>query len=204
MNPLIPAITFFAMVGPPLQSQEKAVTSSGKKIIIFQNGTWKNEQDVIKTPATQMLSRPETSTAKASILKGRASIYYNPTKWKPKGNEEGGRTTFLHVDGDAQAMIIAERIQMPIEALEKMALSNAKAAAPDASIVLREVRHVNNLEILMLQVKGKIDGTPFIYYNYYYSGEKGVIQAITFTAQNLFTEYKSDFEDFLNGLSLEP
>lgn len=198
---MIAAVFSFTFL--PIFSQERAVTESGKTVLIFPDGTWKNEKSKPSPSGSNEFSKPASSTARANILRNRASIYYNPKKWKPKSEEEGGRTTFIHTDGDAQAIIITERIQMPMDGLEKMALENAKAAAPDAVVTHRETRRVNGLDIVLLQIKGTIQGTKFHYYSYYYSSEKGIIQAITFTAQNLFNEYQPDFEEFLNGLTVD-
>ena len=204
MNPTRSLLVLLTVATAPLVSQEKAVTSVGRKVLLYPDGTWKEDSAGSRVETSAGNTRPAASTVKASILKGRASIYFNPNKWKAKGPEEGGRSTFIHVDGDAQAMLITERIQMPLASLEKVALDNAKAAAADATLVFKEMRRVNGLELLVLQIKGTVSGTPFHYYGYYYAGEKGVIQAITFTAQNLFPEYRTDFEEFLNGLTLEP
>ena len=186
-----------------LLSQERAVTDSGKTVLIYPDGTWKDAKTNTAGTGKNGITRPKVSIGKAAILKGRATIFYNPKKWKPKGDEEGGRTSFVHADGDAQAIVLTERIQMPIENLEKVAIDNAKLAAPDTVITHRETKRVNGLDIVAIQMKGTIQGTRFCYYNYYYSCEKGVIQILTFTSQNLFNEYKPDFEDFLNGLTLE-
>lgn len=204
MSRFLIAVLVASLAGLPGSAQEKVVTSSGKTLIIYPNGTWKEEKSHIPLEKNNDILRPKTSTAKASILKGRATIYYNPIKWKLKGGEEGGRSNFVHADGDAQAMIITERIQMPIETLEKVALENARAAAPDAVVSHREKKRVNGLDVVELHIKGSVQNTPFYYMNYYYSCEKGIIQAITYTSQNLFNEYKADFVDFLNGLTMEP
>ena len=204
MNAISRTAILLALAWVPLLSQEKAVTDSGKTIWIYPNGTWKESKAPASVSIANDMVRPKLSTAKASILKGRASIYYNPAKWKPKGVEEGGRSNFTHIDGDAQAIIITERIQMPLENLEKVALENAKSAAPDAVIALKETRRVNGTNVTVLQIRGTIEGTSFVYYGYYYSFDKGVIQVITFTSKNLFNEYKTDFDDFLNGLTIEP
>ncbi|MFN8012810.1 MAG: hypothetical protein U0P81_15680 [Holophagaceae bacterium] len=188
----------------PLPGQEKATTASGRVVLLFPDGTWKEDKPAAVPGGREGATRPRSATEKFPVLKGKASIYYDPQKWKPKGPEEGGRSGFNHVDGDAQSMVITERIQMPLASLEKVALDNAKAAAPDATVAFREMRRVNGQDLLALQIKGTINGIAFIYYGYYYSGERGIIQAIAFTSQNLFQEYKADFEAFLNGLVIEP
>ena len=99
-------------------------------------------------------------------------------------------------------MLIAERLSIPTETLKKIALANAKEAAPDVRVISEEKRTLNGKEILCLKMIGTMQNIPFIYYGYYYSGSEGSLQVVTYTVQNLFDEFKSDFEDFLNGTQI--
>jgi hypothetical protein len=188
----------------PLGAQEAATTASGKKVLLYSDGTWKADGKLVAPGAVSQAGIPKAATAKASICKGKASLFYNPKKWKPKGEETGGRSAFEHADGDANAIIITERIEIPTESLETVALTNAKNAAPDAQITFKESRVVNGAKVEVIALKGTIAGIKFQYFGYYVSGAFGTIQAITYTSQNLFEEYKADFVDFLNGLVLAP
>ncbi len=206
MKPLQITLSALLLLSMPLAAQERAVTESGKKILVFPDGTWKQEAGEPGKEARPgaELSRPATATAKASIHRGKSAIFYDPAKWKTKGPEESGRSEFEHVDGDGYAIVITERLAMSMDALRNVALSNAKEAAPDAEIVSEEKRRVNGSDVLVLTIKGTIQEIPFFYYGYYYSGQEGIIQAITYTGQNLFDEYKPEFERFLNGLVVNP
>jgi hypothetical protein len=206
MKPLPITLSALLLLAVSLAAQERAVTDSGKKILVFPDGTWKQEatDSGKEAKAGTAFSRPATATAKAAIHRGKSAIFYDPKKWKPKGPEASGRSEFEHVDGDGYAVVITERLTMSMDALRKVALSNAKDAAPDAEIVFEEKRRVNGSEVLVLKIKGTIDEIPFFYYGYYYSGKEGIIQAITYTGQNLFDEYKPEFELFLNGLVINP
>jgi hypothetical protein len=93
---------------------------------------------------------------------------------------------------------------MPIETLRNMALTNAKNAAPDARIVSQETRRVNGHDVSVLQIDGTIQGIRFTYLGYYYSGQEGTIQLITYTAANLFEEYKPQLEQLLDGFTINP
>lgn len=188
----------------PLGAQEAATTTSGKKVLLYPNGTWKVDGGVLPAGVVPQAGVPKLSTAKASICRGKASLFYNPKKWKAKGEETGGKSAFEHVDGDANAILITERIEIPTESLETVALTNARNAAPDAQINLKESRVVNGAKVEVIGLKGTIAGIKFQYFGYYASGAFGTIQAITYTSQNLFEEYKADFVDFLNGLILAP
>jgi hypothetical protein len=50
-----------------------------------------------------------------------------------------------------------------------------------------------------LQIRGTIQSIPFVYLGYYYSGQEGSIQLLTYTASNLFDEYRHDFQELLDG-----
>lgn len=197
-------VTLIFFMSFPVLAQEKAVTESGKKILLYPDGTWKPEQihskALIKPGA---YSRPVSATAKAEINRGKYFIYYDPKKWRQKENEESGRSSFEHVKGDCGAVIIAERIQIPLESLKEIAFQNAKKAAPDAAISFEEMRTVNGKQVLVLQMTGTIKSIPFQYYGYYYTDKNGAVQVLTYTGQNLFEEYKKDIEDFLNGFTPE-
>ena len=189
----------------PLFAQEKATTDSGQKVLLFKDGTWKPEIKVA-TPnsKTAIFVKSVDSTTKVSIARGKFSLYFNPKKWKQKGPEEGGRSAYEHKDGDGNALILTERTQMPLELFKAQVLTNAKNAAPDAEIFFSETRKVNGHDILAMQIKGNMKGMAIHYYGYYYTGKEGCIQVLTYTTENLFEEFKSDFDEFLNGLVLEP
>ncbi len=98
-------------------------------------------------------------------------------------------------------MAITERIPIPLSTMKKVALDNARQAAPDAKIILEENRQVNGLHVTCLKIVGTVQGIPFTYFGYYHSGSKGTIQLLTYTANTLFAEYQDDFTDFLSGLT---
>ena len=52
---------------------------------------------------------------------------------------DGHKQTFEHKDGDAYAMMIAERMAMPIDAM-RMAIANAEKVAPDTQVTYEETR----------------------------------------------------------------
>jgi len=123
--------------------------------------------------------------------------------WKEKKSEDPSKTTLSHKDGDVYAMIIFERTEMDLEDIKNIAINNAKAVAPDIKVTLEEERIVNGGNIFCMKMEGTIQSINFIYYGYYYAGEAGTLQLLTYTFTNLFHEYESDMTDFLNGLSIK-
>jgi hypothetical protein len=203
MHPALPLLASFMLFSPGQVAQEKATTDSGKRVILFKDGTWKPDILVESMNTPGEFKRPKQSTSKVVFNKSKFVVYYNPELWKKYNQDQPTRQMYQHKDGDGYAIVIAERMQVTLESLKNVALSNAKSAAPDARIVLEESRVVNGINVLVLQIKGTIQGMAVTYMGYYYAGSEGCIQVLTYTTDNLFSEFKNDFQDILNGLSIE-
>lgn len=172
----------------------RAYTENGKEIILFENGTW-------QFPEVDSYQRPKSSK---KLVKGKSGLYgiwINDAKWKIMKNtiNESAEYSFKHENGDAYGMIIAERIQMSSVGIRDVAVAHIKEADPDAEIILEENRIINGNDVLCLLIAAKVQSIQIIYYYYFYSGDAGTIQLITYTGQNLFEEYAHDLTSFLNG-----
>ena len=188
-------------------SQIKAVTETGDEVILFEDGTWKYA-DTTKTEKEDISINPKkfTKNSSATFLlkstKAGVGVWLNSKKWlfnKGENNEDAEYE--LHLKGkDLYGMMITEKIQIPLESLMNIALDNAKKAAPDAKVIKKEYRMVNDKKMLFMQMNGTLEGVKFSYYGYYYSHENGTIQFVIYTSQNLLNEYISDAEELLNGL----
>ena len=152
---------------------------------------------------TGAFSTPRGATQDVDLLNGRAVVSYDPAKWKETKSTDAGRRNFAHSSGDGYASIISERIEIPVEKLREIALSNARQVAPDVRIVEETKRRVNGTDVVLLRMEGTTTGIKFTYLGYYYGGTIGTIQVITWTGQNIFPEYRKDFEEFLNGFRLK-
>jgi len=186
-----------------LSAQEKATTESGKKVLLWPNGTWKPVPEPSTPKPGGDYQRPKHSTDRITFPKSKFTVYYDASIWKKVGPEQPTRQTYQHKDGDGYAVVIAERMQAPLETLKNLALTNAKNVAPDARFAFEETRTVNGLKVLVLQIKGTMQGMPITYFGYYYTGTEGCIQILTYTTDNLFDEFKNDFQAFLNGFTIE-
>jgi len=186
-----------------------AVTANGDAITLYDNGTWEYND---KTAAENHAKAGKADSGLNVINTGKTSflvksnianvaVNVNTEKWTFQKSEDG--TTeylFTRKEKDAYGMLITEKIEMPIETLRKAALANAQNAAPDIRVVSEETRTVNGSKILCMQMDGTVEGIKFSYLGYYYSGEKGTIQFLTYTSQNLLKENRQDMEELLNGM----
>lgn len=108
-----------------------------------------------------------------------------------------------HVDGDVYGFTIAERIEVPLEAMKEVILSNARDGGFEkAKISEEENRIVNGKNVLYLVMEGEVKKVPFTFTFYVYSSTAGVLQAGAYTTRNLQNQYKKDIIDLLNGVEI--
>jgi hypothetical protein len=185
------------------QAATRATRSDGSVVLLYSNGTWKPETEVSSSKTSgKGYRKPDRSTSSVDLLKG-AGLAYDPSKWTLLPSDKPGRRQLNHRDGDGYALIIAERLQMPMATLKNIVVQNARTAAPDSKIVREEQRTVNGIPVTCLELTGTTQGIPFRYFGYYYAGRSGTIQVITYTGDSLFPEYRDDFEDLLNGFTAQ-
>lgn len=189
------------------QAQINGITEYGDAVILYDNGTWEYNADSLNRDDTEIQENPTPYTRSSNskfLLKSKVinvGIWMNPEKWNVEKSESGEAVemTFKRKNEDLYGMIITERMEIPLESMKEIAVTNARNAASDLSVMEQEYRMVNGLRVLMLQMTGTIQGIKFIYYGYYYSNANGTTQLLTYTSDNLFQAYKSEMEVFLNG-----
>ncbi len=188
-------------------AQQKAVTETGEEVILYDNGTWKFQNEnllstkEIETNHNQFV-KDEKSTFLLKSSNVNVGFYLNPQIWsfKKAVNNSDSEYELQLKGGDLYGMILSEKIEIPLETLKSIAVENAKSVAPDLSIVKEEYRTVNGLKLLLMQMNGTMQGVKFSYYGYYYSNNQGTVQFITYTSQNLMDSYIPEIEKLLNGI----
>jgi hypothetical protein len=162
-----------------------------------------SDQPAARTVATtRTFGMPPEATAQLTLLRGQASVSFNPSAWKQTRSAEAGKRTFRHARGGGFAMVVAESIAIPIEQLHERALANMRQTATDVQVVSEQRRHVNGTDVLSLQSNVTVRGVPFTYLGYYYSGPSGTVQVVTYAERAMFENYQREFEAFLNGLEV--
>jgi hypothetical protein len=191
------------LLAAPLSAQPaaRATTEDGRRVLLYPDGKWKYEPAPIGRTGGKVHARATSATERIDLLRGAMSLFVDPGKWKQTSSEDPTKISFRHTTGEAYGMVVAERLAIPLPRLKEIAISNAREAAPDVKVTLEEPRRVNDVDVLAMQMEGTIQGIPFTYYGYYFSGPQGSVQLLTYTGSNLFAEYKPEFEDFLNGLT---
>ncbi len=152
-------------------------------------------------PDDQVYTKPVSATKVLKSKDGGYEVWYDPEKWAPHPPENKSVEFELgHATGNAGAMAIGERGEMPIEALKSVALKNAKETTPDAAIVSDKDITVNGTRVKAIRIDGTVENIPFSYYGYYWSGKGGTVQLIAYTGRHLFSGLSQDITDLLSGL----
>lgn len=190
-----------------INAQINALTEAEDEVILYEDGTWKYLNDCINENSEILVNDKEFLKDKKSTFlvkskKLNVGIWINPKNWSfTKGTENDAfEFQFQKKDDDLYAMLISEKIQIPIENLKYIAIENAKREAPNFKVIKEEYRNVNGLQVFMMQMSGTIQGVRITGYGYYYSNDNGAIQLLIYTRENLFNDYLNDIEVFLNGL----
>ena len=185
-----------------------ATADDGRKVLLYPDGTWRLAVTAPPASAAEgTFSKPADATTFLQAKKGPFGVWLNLDKWSqdaPGNPPDPNKISLTNKRGDAYASIISERIAVPMDSLKNIALENARAVAPDIRVVEDEKRIVNGKEVRRMKMEGTVQGIAFTFLGYYYGGQEGTLQVVAYTGGNLFSEYKADFDDLLNGTKIGP
>jgi len=198
------AIVLMACLPAFLGADLKAKIGDGRAVILRDDGTWIFADTPKNALPAGNFTKDRKSKLAYSSKRKNFSLSLVPGVWKKadKPSSEVAEVEFHDPENDTYAMVIAERISIPIEALRDIAIKNVKAMDPEATVVKEEQRTVNGKPMLALLLQAKSSGAPITFYGYYYTGDEGSFQIITWTGQNLFKENQPELEAFLNGFEI--
>lgn len=201
-------ITIFLNLPLFILSQTNAVTDHGDQVILYDDGTWKYiEENIIIMDTIPTNPKVFKVHDKSKFLLKSSNIdvgfWLNAKEWKfEKTPNDDGEYELNFRKGDLYGKVITEKVEVPLESLKNIVLSNAREVAPDTNIDYNEYRIVNGLKVLMIEMSGTMTGIKFSYKGYFYSNFNGTVQIIIFTATNLIKSFDDKIENLLNGLVL--
>lgn len=132
---------------------------------------------------------------------GAASLRYDKSSWKSTGARND--LNFQHVSGEAGFRVVAERMKLSYDELERVAIANARNADPAATVVRRGWRLVNGDRLMVLEIQATVSGLPWTYLGHYYAGPAGTIQIVTWTTTNLLETHRAAFDAIASGFQLK-
>jgi hypothetical protein len=139
-----------------------------------------------------------------SVNSGKVVIDYDPHKWRLTDGDEKGFYMLRHISGIGMALVIADGVSTPVDALPDLALAEARTEAANARIVFQQRRLVEGIPIWCIKIEADIKDVQVVYYGYYYGGKAGTVRVITFVEKEyLGDDLQRDFARFLNGLRID-
>lgn len=202
--------TLLLLVAFASHAAQKAVTDTGEQVILNGDGTWiyadkaqKTDQEIEVNNAK--FEKPQASTFLLKSKRNKSSFWIDSSKWSFKKPDHDAVIEYqFQLKGkDLYAMAITEGVEIPVDSLADIALTNAQGAAPDAKVVKKEYRTVNGKKVIYMEMKGTIKGINFTYLGYYYASSAGATQFIAYTATSAVTRYSSEIIELLNGLDVQ-
>ena len=121
---------------------EMALTDTGDEVILYSDGTWaytnkgQGEKQEIPTNPQQFF-KPSGSKFLLKSTKNSTACWLNTSLWTFQKSDSNTVAEYeFELKGeDLYGMVINEGLSMPIATLAKIALDNAKEAAPNARIL---------------------------------------------------------------------
>lgn len=205
MNRILFVFMFSSIFG---FGQVNAITEDGYQIQIFDDGTWKyldttlNEKRFIKENDTLFkVSKQSRTSVKSKIVDVQIKLDTEDWIFIPSSEMEDSEFSFNNKFAELYAVMITENVQIPIENLRNIALINARDFVDNLKIIKEEYRKVNDTKVLYLSFEGEVEKMKLIYNNYYYSGEDGVVQFITYAEKDVAKAENQKIFDLLNGFT---
>ncbi len=200
------ALLFALQFCSQVMAQITAVTEEGKAVILFSDGTWRYRNDSAWIPhaGIRHYSVPANSTALLGGARAACRMLYQADQWSilPDTLYPHADFSLQNHDGEVIAMIISEKMQLPLQKMKDAAVDNFKKTGTEFKVSGEQRIIVNDTEGMLLKIDALVDGIPFSYLNAYFSTPQGTCQVITFTAYNLFDRYRNDMMDLISGFSV--
>jgi len=130
------------------------------------------------------------------------SVMYDHKKWKQDLSSEDDSYTFSYLTDDVSAVVISNRLPIPLDIVPGFVLAGFQTADPTATILSKEKRSVNGTEMWFIKMDGHVDNVPLTYWGYFYTSKDGMVGAITISRKTASSEYEKDRMEFLNGLRI--
>jgi hypothetical protein len=191
---------FFLLSGGTAYCQSvRATTEDGKQVILHPDGTWKYQKTRGKVQ-----SRPLSSRKLVKSKRGTYGIWINENKWvKGQPTVDSHDLSFTHVNADILAVTIAQRRQNSLDFMQGEIVRNAEDEFfTGEKLIHKELRVINGKKVLYIRLAGNFKSVPITLSYYVYSGKIGTLQLMVSTGRDLYSQYKKDIVDLMNGLEI--
>ena len=142
-----------------------------------------------------------------SYLDGHIRLQYDPIEWtvdNEMSDNPDAASQLRYFNNEAFAMIIPERVEVPLESLREIALQNLESESTEVTVIGRGEVVSRGKQLLTMDVTATLELYRTFMRSYYYSDSSGSFQLICWTSENLGQEYVTVFDRFAAGLRIGP
>ena len=186
-----------------LAAKETLRLSNGKEIIINDDFTWEYAE-IVEVPTDIHLTRDWSMSKYIDSENGAYRIYYDPEKWHQLKNIEMVQTDAeVMIENHLKTgygMLIYEGLEIPINSLKEIIISNLSFFDSDTSITSAVTCNINGTigELITYDIHNM--GLDLSYLSFITSKPTGTIQFTFYTLQSSFNKLRQSFIDALAGL----
>lgn len=193
----------------PINAQvQKAITDSGKEVVLFDDKTWRfvHESDsaaleTILTNAT-LYSRDPKATRAVNSSNLNVAVYHDPKKWSAVPNRLQNTEYMFVGPNHIFSTLTADKSRIPnLRIVKDIVLSNVRQAVDYFRLKESEYRTVNGKKMLYLRYIANLKGLDFEYAGYYFINDSGFAMVVAYTMQKDFDKNFAEIENFLNGFT---
>ncbi len=182
--------------------ETKAITEDGRTVILKQDGTWKESEQIKPKERGQYDATKNANKLYQPPVAG-THFYYDPADWLARASTNEGAKKSFDGKGGFFGVVIAEKLPVSVEVLKKVALANAQNASSEMEVLEEATHTVNGTKVEYMKYKAVVQGINFVYQGNFYTNADGVIQVICGTFDT--TDKKDPIKclDFINGLKVD-
>lgn len=196
----------------------KAITTEGRRIILFDDGTWKYELEpvpvtdgtVISETAEDLFEKPVGDQYQKSPYNKKVwqsnrtkfSVWFNPKKWKLKltHNEPPIEASFHYIDN--VCLVLTERLDVDMEEWIHQSKLYRKQTYPSMKIQKEEWRTVNGLNVYYIMWQTGDNRGNLQCYSYFAKSSTELVQLQVSAPAAYARDSEQEIFRIMNGLVL--
>jgi len=196
----------------------KAITTDGRRIILFDDGSWKYElnpvpvgkgtavpdtaEDLFNKPIGDKYQKSPYNKKEWRSNRTNFSVWFNPKKWKLNlmNNIPPTEASFHFIDNVCN--ILTERLDIDMETWIHNMKQFQKQNHPSLKIQVEEWRSVNGLNVYFIKWQTGDNRTNLQCYSYYSKSSTALVQMNVAAPASAAKDSEEEIFRLLNGLVL--
>lgn len=190
------------LAGTLAYADDQVVQVNGKTVVLHDDFTWAYVQssDGLQASGLQLTKSP----AMDKVWKdpsGKFQISYQSSRWsETKPLNDNAVFSIKNATTTGWGSLIYDGLQIPLSAMEKVVVSNAKNIDPDAKLINTQECTVNGTPGELVTYTATTSGLGFTFLSFLANNASGTVQFVFFTSTSEFDKLRASFIEAIGGL----